>query len=88
MAGNLNMLKNKIRNLPEPTAVQEASTKYYIDSKFPTVTTANNGIFSQVRSGRWYISTIIGIPITYLNNIAALKSGCIYTVTCSIIIIS
>ena len=45
MDGDLNMLNNTILNLPKPTAAHEAATKNYIDSKFPTVTAANNGSF-------------------------------------------
>ena len=79
MGGDLNMLNNKILNLPEPTAAHEAATKNYNDSKFPTVTAATNGSFLQVRSGKWDVSAVNGIPITNLNNITVFKSGCVYT---------
>ena len=36
--GNLNLDNNKIVNLSEPTEVQDATTKQYVDSRKPLIT--------------------------------------------------
>jgi len=63
MYGNINMHSNKVTNLADPTAAQDAATKSYADGKLPLDT--SSAIDAYMSGNKWLsvaTSGIVGLP--------------------------
>ncbi len=64
--GFLNMHSNRIVNVADPTANQDAATKYYVDNHFLQTVATNSPITGDGTSGNPVALTAGGITTTYL----------------------